>query len=101
MQELDSISRIYDDLETVQEEEFGEKTNTLEESKIIQAPLRKSTLKSPSKIPKQQSTRYSTQNSEEKSAGITVPLSQDQLQQLFYKQQQANPSKAAESDADD
>ena len=73
MQELDSISRIYDDLETVQEEEFGEKTNTLEESKIIQAPVRQSLLKSPKKIPKQQSTRYSTQVSMEKSAGLTAP----------------------------
>ena len=33
MQDLDSISRIYNDLETVQEEEAG-MTGTLEESKM-------------------------------------------------------------------
>ena len=49
---MDSISRIYDDLETVQEEEAGltyDKTNTLEESKIDSNLLSKPSRK----IPKQ------------------------------------------------
>ncbi|CDW88932.1 ankyrin repeat domain-containing protein 6 [Stylonychia lemnae] len=91
VQELDSISKIYEDLETVQEEEAGhtyEKTKSLEETKIDNF-LKKSV----KKIPKQQSNRYGAGSTSDDKISDMNPNEQQQIetqpamQQIFYQKE--------------